>query len=164
MATGAIRDVDLRWMSRAIDLSRLCPPADGAYSVGAVIVGVDGRQLSFGFSRETDPHVHAEESALAKLGRSDPRLATATIYSTLEPCSQRRSPRRPCTELVLAAGLPRVVIAWREPTLFVDCIGVELLTAAGVEVVELTELAGAVQAVNAQPLDGWTPQAQWPGG
>ena len=34
--------------------------------------------------------------------------------------------RPTCVELIIAAGIPRVVIAWREPSLFVDdCIGVE---------------------------------------
>lgn len=145
------REQDLRWMRRAIDLSTQCPPAEGAYSVGAVIVGADGTELAYGYSREgDDAHVHAEESALSKLPASDPRLAGATIYSTLEPCSQRKSRPHPCAELIVAAGIPRVVIAWREPALFVaDCVGVELLVDAGVSVAELPELAEAARAINA---------------
>jgi diaminohydroxyphosphoribosylaminopyrimidine deaminase/5-amino-6-(5-phosphoribosylamino)uracil reductase len=144
-----ITDADRRWMQRAIDLSRLCPPAEKAYSVGAVIVAADGSEISYGYSRETDGHVHAEESALAKIDVSDPRLKDATTYSTLEPCSERMSQRPTCVELIIASGIPRVVIAWREPDLFVDdCIGVELLVAAGKTVVEMPELAAAAQAVN----------------
>jgi diaminohydroxyphosphoribosylaminopyrimidine deaminase/5-amino-6-(5-phosphoribosylamino)uracil reductase len=136
-------------MKRAIELSQRCPPATGAYSVGAVIVDSDGNELAYGYSRETDAHVHAEESALAKLAAGDRRLATATIYSTLEPCSQRKSRPRTCTRLILDAGIPRVVIAWREPSLFVaDCQGQELLTVAGVTVVELTDLAEQARAAN----------------
>ncbi|KKD11003.1 deaminase [Streptomyces lividans] len=143
------RDQDLRWIQRAIDLAALCPPAAGAYSVGAVIVSEDGTELATGYSRATGPHEHAEEVALAQLPQDDPRLAGATIYSTLEPCSQRRSPRTPCAQRVLAAGIPRVVIAWREPSLFVDdCVGYEQLIQAGVTVVELPELAEAARAVN----------------
>jgi diaminohydroxyphosphoribosylaminopyrimidine deaminase / 5-amino-6-(5-phosphoribosylamino)uracil reductase len=42
-----------------------------------------------------------------------------------------------------------VVTAWREPSLFVaDCQGYELLTSAGVTVVELPELAKQAKAVN----------------
>jgi diaminohydroxyphosphoribosylaminopyrimidine deaminase/5-amino-6-(5-phosphoribosylamino)uracil reductase len=150
MTTGTQHEQDLHWMRRAIELSTQCPPAEGAYSVGAVIVGADGEQLSDGFSRETDSHVHAEESALAKLPADDKRLQGATIYSTLEPCSQRRHHSRPCAQLILAAGIPRAVIAWREPALFVaDCIGVEQLRDAGVTVVELPELADAAKVVNA---------------
>jgi diaminohydroxyphosphoribosylaminopyrimidine deaminase / 5-amino-6-(5-phosphoribosylamino)uracil reductase len=144
---GPVND-DVRWMERAIALSRLCPPVDGAYSVGAVIVGGDGREISHGYSRESDDHVHAEESALAKV--AGPPSADATIYSTLEPCSWRRSRPQPCAQLIPAARISRVVIAWREPAVFVaDCQGVELLVAGGVDVVELPDLAAAARAVNA---------------
>lgn len=142
-------DDDMRWMRRAIRLSGDCPPKDSAFSVGAVIVDGAGHELSYGFSRETDPIVHAEESALAKLSPQDPRLVRATLYSTLEPCSERASSPLPCTELILRAAVPRVVIAWLEPALFVaDCVGVETLRGAGVTVVELAELAEQARAVN----------------
>lgn len=142
-------DVDRRWMLLAIELAGRCPPAEGAYSVGAVIVDADGTELARGHSRDTDSTVHAEESALARVDPADPRLAGATIYSTLEPCSRRASRPRSCTQLILDTGIRRVVIAWREPALFVaDCQGVELLTAAGVEVVELPDLAAPARAVN----------------
>lgn len=136
-------DADTRWMRLAVSLARECPPSATAYSVGAVIVGADGTELSRGFSREgADPVVHAEESALAKLSPGEPRLAGATIYSTLEPCSMRSSRPRTCTELIIAAGLGRVVIAWREPGLFVaDAQGYELLSRAGLEVDELPQFA-----------------------
>lgn len=141
---------DQYWMNVAIDLSRQCPPAESAYSVGAVIVDTNGHEVARGYSRETDPKVHAEESALAKVSSRDARLRNATIYSTLEPCSQRASRPRTCTQLILDAGIPRVVVAWREPSLFVaDCQGVEFLSAAGMQVVEMPELAAAAKAVNA---------------
>jgi pyrimidine deaminase RibD-like protein len=141
---------DQRWMRRAVQLAGRCPPSPTAYSVGAVVVGADGTELSWGFSREGgDPVVHAEESALGKLSPGDPRLPGATVYSTLEPCSRRESRPCTCTELIIAAGPRRVVIAWREPALFVaDCQGYELLTAAGLDVTELPEFAARAAAPN----------------
>ena len=140
---------DRRWMEAAIELARLCPPKESAYSVGAIVVDEHGNEISRGYSRETDDHVHAEESALAKIAADDPRLKKATIYSTLEPCSERKSRPLGCAQLILNAGIPRVVMAWREPSLFVaDCQGYELLTSAGVTVVELPELAEQAKAVN----------------
>lgn len=137
-------------MKRAIELAGRCPVVAGAYSVGAVIVGQHGDEIAFGFSRENDPKVHAEESALEKIADASLDLRSATIYSTLEPCSQRASRPKPCTELVLDAGIGRVVIAWREPGLFVEnCVGVELLEQHGVTVVELPELAEQAKAPNA---------------
>jgi diaminohydroxyphosphoribosylaminopyrimidine deaminase/5-amino-6-(5-phosphoribosylamino)uracil reductase len=136
-------------MRLAIELAHQCPPSPGAFSVGAVIVDQNGNEISRGYSRETDSHVHAEESALAKLSCGDPRFAASTIYSTLEPCSQRKSRPRACVQLILEAKIPRVVIAWREPSLFVaDCRGYELLADAGVEVVEISDLADEAQTPN----------------
>lgn len=141
---------DEAWMRRAIDLSRLCPPSETAFSVGAIIVDAAGNEIANGYSRETNAHVHAEESALAKLAADDARLGSATIYSTLEPCAKRRSQPRTCTELILAAGIPRIVIAWREPDLFVtDVDGVEILRTAEVVVVELPHLSQGAREVNA---------------
>lgn len=140
---------DRRWMEVALELAGRCPPSATAYSVGAVIVAGDGNEISRGYSRETDGHVHAEESAFAKIVPGDARLNAATIYSTLEPCSQRKSRSLTCTQLILNAGIPRVVIAWREPPLFVaDCQGWELLTSAGLTVVEMPEYAGLARAAN----------------
>ncbi|MEU2450249.1 dCMP deaminase [Streptomyces sp. NPDC012765] len=145
---------DVTWMERAIELSRMCPPAEGAFSVGAIIVGADGTELANGYSRETDAHVHAEESALAKLPTDDPRLVGATLYSTLEPCSERKSRPLTCTQLILRSPIRRVVIAWREPSLLVaDCVGVETLRATSVEVLELPHLAEAARFVNLHLLE-----------
>jgi len=137
-------------MRVAVELAWLCPPSETAYSVGAVIVGADGSEVSRGYSREGgDPVVHAEESALGKLPAGDPRLAGATIYSTLEPCSQRKSRPRTCTQLIIAAGIRRAVIAWREPGLFVaDCQGIELLAEAGLDVTEMPSFAAQAAAPN----------------
>lgn len=146
------RPEDRRWLQLAIDVSRLCPPAEMTYSVGAVIVSADGRELSRGYSRETDRHVHAEESALAKLVGTAEDLAKATMYTSLEPCSIRRSRTRTCTQLIFDAGIQRVVLAMREPLIFVDCEGVEVLEAAGVEVVELLDMADQVYQINADVM------------
>lgn len=146
---------DHRWLELAVDLARRCPPSDTAYSVGAVLVGADGVEIARGWSRDTDATVHAEESALHRAA-GDPRLPTATLYSSLEPCSRRASRPVPCARLVLDAGIRRVVLAWREPDLFVpQARGADLLAAAGITVVELPELAAAALAPNAHlPLGG----------
>jgi pyrimidine deaminase RibD-like protein len=143
---------DHDWLRLACDLAELCPPSETAFSVGAVVVGADGEELSRGYSRETDSHVHAEESALGKISPDDPRLAGATVYSSLEPCSKRSSRPRTCTRLILDSGVRRVVMAWREPVLFVDCHGAEELAAAGVTVLEIPELAEHARRPNVHLL------------
>ncbi|MGW3018012.1 dihydrofolate reductase family protein [Streptomyces longwoodensis] len=132
---------DRRWLALACDLADRCPPSDTAFSVGAVVVAADGTELARGHSREGgDPVVHAEEAALAKLGPDDPRLAGATVYSSLEPCARRASRPAPCARLILDAGVRRVVTAWREPDTFVEAAdGSGLLAAHGADVVVLPE-------------------------
>jgi diaminohydroxyphosphoribosylaminopyrimidine deaminase/5-amino-6-(5-phosphoribosylamino)uracil reductase len=109
--------------------------------------------LATGFSREQEDHDHAEEVALRKLAPGqlgpDPRLRHATIYSSLVPCGARASRPVTCVAHIVAAGIPRVVFAWREPRLFTDGEGAEQLLAAGVAVTEVPGLAGRARAVNA---------------
>jgi diaminohydroxyphosphoribosylaminopyrimidine deaminase / 5-amino-6-(5-phosphoribosylamino)uracil reductase len=145
-------ETDRRWLEAAVELSRRCPPSGTAYSVGAVIVDASGQAIASGYSRENDPRDHAEEAALAKIRPGDARLAGATVYSSLEPCSSRASRPRSCAELIVAAGIRRVVFAWREPSVFVEGRGAEMLADAGVTLIELPDLAGAVQRINAHLL------------
>jgi riboflavin-specific deaminase-like protein len=140
---------DHRFLSWAVELSRLSPPSESAFSVGAVIVGEDGQVLSTGFSREQEDHDHAEEVALRKLGFHDPRLRRATIYSSLVPCGARASRPVTCVQHIIAAGIPRVIFAWREPPIFTAGDGADQLRAAGIDVLELPDLAPRACAVNA---------------
>jgi diaminohydroxyphosphoribosylaminopyrimidine deaminase/5-amino-6-(5-phosphoribosylamino)uracil reductase len=53
-------------MGIAIEQAQLCPLSEGAFSVGAVIVGQDGQdgqdgqEISRGYSREGNPYYHGE--------------------------------------------------------------------------------------------------------
>jgi 5-amino-6-(5-phosphoribosylamino)uracil reductase len=144
--------LDWHWLRIAIDLSRQCPPSTSAFSVGAIIVDGSGAEIARGYSRETDPVSHAEEVALSKVDAADPRLGSATLYSSLEPCSRRASRAVSCAQLIVEAGIRRVVFAMREPGTFVVGEGVEVLGAAGVESVEIEELAASVAGVNGHLL------------
>ncbi|MER6070571.1 dihydrofolate reductase family protein [Streptomyces sp. NPDC001817] len=149
--TGAVATAaDRHWLRTACELAAQCPPSTTAFSVGAVVVGADGTELARGHSREGgDPVVHAEEAALAKIDPADPRLGGATVYSSLEPCARRASRPAPCAELILRAGVRRVVTAWQEPDTFVaGADGTGVLVEGGAEVVVLPELAGLAKAPN----------------
>lgn len=166
MAGSAYTDADVRWLREAIELSRCSPPSEAAFSVGAVLVSGGparaGTVIATGFSRERDPRDHAEETALAKVAEvvegaadaelADARLAGATIYTSLEPCLRRLSRPRSCAQLIVAAGIRRVVLAWREPPLFVPGGGARWLRDQGVTVLEVAELADEARAVNAHLL------------
>ncbi|MER6540578.1 dihydrofolate reductase family protein [Streptomyces sp900105755] len=151
---GSASAADRHWLRIACELAADCPPSRTAFSVGAVVVAADGTELARGHSREAgDPVVHAEEAALAKLPADDPRLASATVYTSLEPCTHRASRPHPCAELILRAGVRRVVTAWREPDTFVAAAdGTGMLREAGVEVLVLGEYEGLAKAPNGHLL------------
>ncbi|MCG7204037.1 dihydrofolate reductase family protein [Streptomyces arenae] len=148
---GSASAADRHWLRLACELAAECPPSRTAFSVGAVVVAADGTELARGHSREAgDPAAHAEEAALAKISPADPRLSTATVYTSLEPCTHRASRPHPCAELILAAGVRRVVTAWREPDTFVRAAdGTGMLREQGVAVLVLGQYEALAKAPNA---------------
>ena len=80
--------------------------------------------------RQRFGEAHAEVNALAAAGAA---ARGATLYVTLEPCSHYgKTP--PCTDVVLQAGITRVVAALEDPFLQVAGQGAALLRAAGLAV------------------------------
>ncbi|WP_209570482.1 bifunctional diaminohydroxyphosphoribosylaminopyrimidine deaminase/5-amino-6-(5-phosphoribosylamino)uracil reductase RibD [Sphingomonas sp. PvP018] len=78
--------------------------------VGCVIVA-DGRVVGLGWT-QAGGRPHAEAMALAQAGA---KARGATAYVTLEPCAHE-SPRGPaCSDLLIAAGVARVVAALEDP-------------------------------------------------
>jgi diaminohydroxyphosphoribosylaminopyrimidine deaminase/5-amino-6-(5-phosphoribosylamino)uracil reductase len=142
-------DLDRSLLQRAIALADNCPPSRTAFAVGALIATSDGTILGEGWSRKSDLHEHAEEAALTAVPDQDlTLLPNATIYSSLEPCSTRSSRPVTCTQHILDAGIPKIVFAWAEPPLFVDCVGAEILAEAGREVIQIEDLADLARRPN----------------
>lgn len=108
---------------RGEGLTRPNPP------VGAVLVQ-DGEMIAEGFHRKAGGP-HAEASCINSVAGD---LKSATLYVTLEPCSTHgRTP--PCTDLILARGIGRVVIGAKDPNPVHAGRGIRILRRAGVEVV-----------------------------
>jgi len=98
-------------------------------NVGCVIVQGD-RVVGRGWT-QPGGRPHAEQMALAEAG-SEARGATAWV--TLEPCCHA-SPRGPaCADLLIAAGVGRVVAALQDPDPRVAGGGFERLRDSGIEV------------------------------
>ncbi|CAI5718196.1 unnamed protein product [Peronospora effusa] len=136
---------DVAFMRLAILEAHSSQPSENAYCVGCVVVR-DGNILSSGFSRELPGNTHAEQVALQKLNFE---AQGATVYTTMEPCSERVSGKVPCVQSCLRAGVTRVVIGVMEPKTFVICEGVRLLKDAGVDVKLLKGLETDCLAPNA---------------
>lgn len=102
--------------------------------VGAVLVGPGGEVLGEGWhGHYGGPHAEVEAVRDAEARGHAGRLAEATLYVSLEPCSHTgKTP--PCTDLILEKRIPRVVVAMEDPFPAVAGRGIERLRAAGVDV------------------------------
>ncbi len=145
--------VDCNYLSRSVHNSRMCEAVPERYSVGAVLVTRDGREFD-GYTGETAPENHAEEEAIAKALAAGADLRGASVYSTIEPCTERRSKPETCSDLILRHGIERAVFTVREPTKLAKCNGIDKLADAGVEVVVIPALTNEVLEINAHILGG----------
>ena len=113
--------------------------------VGAVVVTPDGVVVGQG-AHERAGEPHAEVHALKAAG---PRARGATLYCTLEPCCHVGR-TGPCADLIVKAGIARVVAAVEDPNPLVSGHGFSYLRRHGVAV-DVGLCAEAATALN-QPF------------
>src|SRR6202012_2456790 len=125
----ASKAADRRFMQLALTLGRRGQGRTWPNpAVGAVVVK-DGVIVGRGWT-QPGGRPHAEPVALRQAGEA---ARGATLYVTLEPCSHfGRSP--PCADVVIAAGIARVVSAIEDPNPEVAGQGHARLRAAGITV------------------------------
>ncbi|MGV3729936.1 MAG: bifunctional diaminohydroxyphosphoribosylaminopyrimidine deaminase/5-amino-6-(5-phosphoribosylamino)uracil reductase RibD [Sphingopyxis sp.] len=133
-------------MAAAIALSRRGRPGSAPNpNVGCLIVK-DDRLVARGWT-QAGGRPHGEAMALAAAGAA---ARGATAYVTLEPCAHDSARGPACSDLLIDAGVARLVIAAQDPDPRTDGKGIARLQAAGIEV-----------AVNVLPTDARTAMAPW---
>ncbi len=134
---------DERFMARALELARINLGRTAPNpSVGCVLVA-DGEIVGEG-ATGVGGRPHAEEIALEVAGGKADR---ACAYVTLEPCNARHSGALSCSQLLIQAGVARVVAACEDPHTM-GSHGISRLGAAGVEVM-LGVMRAEAEALNA---------------
>ncbi len=118
-------------MNRCLELAKL---GEGSTSpnpmVGCVIV-YDGENIGEGYHQKHGGP-HAEVNAINSVKNLE-LLKKSTLYVTLEPCSHfGLTP--PCSDLIVAHQIPKVVIGTIDPFAKVAGRGIEKLRNAGIEV------------------------------
>lgn len=99
--------------------------------VGSVIV-YDNKIIGEGWHQKTG-EAHAEVNAIHQV-KENSLFKHATIYVSLEPCSHfGKTP--PCSDLIIAMGIKKVVIGTIDPFAKVAGRGIQKLIAAGCDVV-----------------------------
>lgn len=128
-AAATARAHESRAMARARELAEsVLGTTSPNPAVGAVILATDGTPVGEGATRPPGGP-HAEVVALAQAGG---RAHGGTAVVTLEPCAHTGR-TGPCADVLVAAGVSRVVVAVPEPTELAGG-GTDRLRAAGVDV------------------------------
>ena len=111
-----ISETDLTFLRQAITLAASAR-AHGAHPFGALIVNATGQILVTARNNAVppkgDPTQHAERLACSLVGRqfTPVQLATATLYTSTEPCAM-------CAGAIYWTGIGRVVYALSESGLY----------------------------------------------
>ena len=119
------------FMARAVELAmrgrnRTAPNP----TVGAVMVR-DGQIVAEGYHRYCGG-LHAERECIADAKAKGVNMSECTMFVTLEPCNHHgKTP--PCTEGILEAGIPHIVVGTRDPNPKAAG-GIEYLVCKGVRV------------------------------
>ena len=128
------RASDERWLDAAARLATRARPASFPNpGVGCILVN-DGLVVGRGWTAP-DGRPHAEAIAIEQAGN---KARGATAYVTLEPCAHK-SPRGPaCSDLLVEAGVARVVVGAMDPDTRTAGKGIERLRNAGIDVQTLS--------------------------
>jgi diaminohydroxyphosphoribosylaminopyrimidine deaminase / 5-amino-6-(5-phosphoribosylamino)uracil reductase len=147
-------------MKRAIALARRCEQEPGRDDVTprvGVVIAKDGEILAEAY-RGQDPDKggdHAEFIALHQIP-SKVDLATAEVFTTLEPCSQRNPPKKPCATHLIERGVGTVHIGSYDlnPRIFRQ--GWRMLNEAGIALKDFpSDLRDEIATDNQAFLDGF---------
>ena len=140
---SATAAAELAAMDRALALAALGPEHGPNPRVGCVLLDAEGRVAGEGWHRGAGTP-HAEAAAVAAARSAGAGLAGAVAVVTLEPCDHTGR-TGPCTDLLLGAGVSRVVYAVDDPNP-AAAGGAARLRTAGVDVL------GGVRAEEGEAL------------
>ncbi|KAF8473343.1 cytidine deaminase-like protein [Kalaharituber pfeilii] len=162
----------LDYLRLALNEAHTCVPTPTAFCVGAVIVDDSTNKIiATGYSRELPGNTHAEQNCLTKLLSAEAKArdvssldgpvgdeplddrATCSLYTTMEPCSERLSGNMPCTDSILRyndsadrklRGLGKiktVYVGVKEPQTFImNNVGQRKLASGGVDYIYIEGL------------------------
>jgi pyrimidine deaminase RibD-like protein/NTP pyrophosphatase (non-canonical NTP hydrolase) len=141
-------DDERGFMLKAIDEARNSMPEDERpHPMVGVVVVKDNAEIAIAHRGEA-PGDHGEFTALEKK-LSDETIAGATVYVTLEPCSERNPPKLPCAKRLVERRVRRVVIGMLDPNPKIQGYGLTILDEAGIETALFPkDLADQVKELN----------------
>jgi len=146
---SAPTDQDRVFMRMAIEQARKSKTEDDRVHpmVGAVAVQ-DGEVIGTAYRGELADGEHGEYTLLERKLK-DAKLAGATVYVTLEPCTDRNPPKVECATRLKSRNVKRVFIGMLDPDERIRGQGAISLRKAGIDVQLFpAELAAQVEELN----------------
>ena len=104
-----------KFMRRAVEMGKQSKSEAGNKPAVGVVVVRDGRVLGESFRGETGEGRHAEYGLLERLSEEGVDLSGSTVYTTLEPCSRRNDPKKPCATHLINHGVSAVYVGIYDP-------------------------------------------------
>jgi len=101
--------------------------------VGAILVK-NGEIIGAGFHVKSGAD-HAEVIAIKEAEQNNHDVAGSVLICTLEPCCHQKKLTPPCTDLIIAKKIFKVIFANHDPNPAVSGKGAKILAAAGIKVV-----------------------------
>lgn len=133
---------DTAFMRRCLHLARKGLGTAAPNPMVGCVIAYRGKVIGEGWHRCAGLP-HAEANAISAVSDRS-LLRKSTLYVNLEPCVHYgKTP--PCADLIIASGIPQVVIAMRDPFVKVDGRGIQKLQNAGIEVTVGTLEAAALE-------------------
>jgi len=122
---------DIKFMNRCIELAASGLGFTAPNPLVGCVITHENEIIGEGYHHKFGKP-HAEVNAINSV-KTKKLLKNSTLYVTLEPCSHfGKTP--PCADLIVKMGIPRVIIASKDPFRQVAGKGIEILKNAGVEV------------------------------
>lgn len=138
------------WMKKAVELAAKSVSESGRNdpmpAVGAVIVK-NGMEIASAYRGQCAPGNHAEKCAIDFADGRD--LSGSIVYTTLEPCSRRNSPKIACAQRLIDQGVRTVYIGLYDPNPKIYREGWKMLRDAGIELKDFpSDLREQLLAIN----------------
>lgn len=127
------------FMDKAIEAAAKSTPEDDTKPrpfVGAILVDENFEIVAESYrGGESGNGEHAEFRLFNMIkDRTDINLKTSTLFVTLEPCTSRNHPKKPCADHVISSGVGSIYIGMLDPDVRIRGLGVQRLKAANIRV------------------------------